>query len=95
MKAKQKERWEKIRAKGKSEYILRDGGVILGFVLCGFFFSLIRAVSKFILNGYSFSFLDGEFLVEIAFGFAFSFPLGCLTAWLTWEWNEFSYSRSK
>lgn len=95
MKANRKERWEKIRAKGKSEYILRDGGVILGFILCGFFLPLIRTASKFISNGYSFSFLDGRFLVEIAFGFVFGFPLGCLAAWLSWEWNEFSYARSK
>jgi len=95
MNAKQKEKWEKVRAKGKSEYILRDGGVILGFVFCGLIFSLSRAVTKFISNDYSFSFLDGEFLVETAFRFALGFPLGCLIAWLTWEWNEFSYSRSK
>lgn len=95
MNAKQKEKWGKVRAKGKSEYILRDGGVILCFVVCGLIFPLTRTLTKFISNGSSFSFLDGGFLVEIAFGFVLGFPLGCLIAWLTWEWNEFSYSRSK
>lgn len=95
MNAKQKEKWEKVRAKGKSEYILRDGGVILGFVLCGLGLSLSRAVNEFVSNGYSFSFLDGGFLVKTAFGFVLGFPLGCLAVWLTWGWNEFSYSRSK
>ena len=88
-------KWEKTRAKGKSEFILRDGGVIFGLLVFGFLMPVLTLVVRFVLHGFNFTFLDKEFLVRIIFGLIIAFPFGCLWGWLTWEFNEWSYKRHR
>ncbi len=95
MNKKRKERWKKKRAKGKSEFILRDGGVIFGLIFMGIIAPIIKFIVSFIENNFTLSFFDKNFQVSIIFGLILAFPLGCLFGWLVWEISEWSYLRDK
>jgi uncharacterized integral membrane protein len=95
MNQKQKEKWKKIRAKGQSEFVLKEGGLIFGLLLFGLIVPILRFIVGFITNDFTFSFFDKGFQMGIFLNLFFAFPLGCLLYLGSWYWNEFKYSRSK
>ncbi len=94
MNQKKLEKWEKRRAKGKSEFILRDGGVF-GLICFGIIVPIINTFVEFIANDFTFAFFDKSFQFRIIIGLIIAFPLGCLIGWLSWETSEWSYLRAK
>ena len=90
----QLEKWEKKLAKGKSEFILHDGG-ILSLVTVGIIVSIIEIIYEFFANSLEFSFFDKSFQVRLFVRFMLAFPLGCLLGWIVWETSEWSYLRAK
>jgi uncharacterized integral membrane protein len=95
MTKKQLERWEKKRAKGKSEFILKDGGVIFGLLGMGLILALVKIVIGFVSSNFTFDFFDKSFQVGLFVGVIIAFPIGCLFGWVNWEVSEWSYSRAK
>ena len=95
MNQKRKEKWEKIRAKGKSEFILRDGGVIFGLIFIGLILPIIKFIVGYISSDFTFSFFDKNFQFGVIFGLIIAFPVGCFWGWLVWEMTEWSYLRDK
>ncbi len=96
MKKKHLKRWEKKRAKGKSKFILLDGGVFFGLIMFGIVVPAINIVVNFIGNGFSFSFFTETFKENFQFFLIFnslmSFPIGCFFGWLNWELTERKYN---
>jgi|GEM_PF-1445473 len=95
MKPKHFEKWEKTRAKGKSEFILRNGGVIFGLVGMGLLVPIGLTIIEFISNDFTFSFFNKNFQFGIIGRLMTAFPVGCLWGWIMWEWMEWSYQRAK
>ncbi len=95
MRQKQLEKWEEIRAKGKGEFILRNGGVIFGLIFMGIIFPTMKFIIGFISSNFTFSFFDKDFQFGVIFGLMVAFPVGCLQGWLMWEWTEWGYQRAK
>lgn len=93
MKEKTLKWWEKKRAKGRSEYVLRDGG-LFSLVLFGIITPIVKAVYRFVAGGFTLDLLDRTFQLELFVGLIISFPLGCLLGWLIWEFNEWDYRRT-
>jgi len=94
MNQKRSQKWEKIRAEGQSEFVLKQGGLIFGLLILGFISPVFLFISNFISSGYSFSFFDKAFQFRVIFGLIISFPAGCIWGLLTWYLNEWSYSRN-
>lgn len=93
MNQKQLKNWEKKRARGKSEVILRDGG-ILSLILIGIVASIIEIIIEFFANNFTFSFFNKSFQVQLFIRFMLAFPVGCLIGWLNWEISEWRYLRT-
>lgn len=88
MNQKRRLKWEKMRAKGQSEFVLKQGGLIFGLLWMGLILRLVLSIFDFIDSGYSFSFFDKAFPLKVIFGLIISFPLGCLWGWITWHRSE-------
>lgn len=95
MNRKRKEKWEKIRSKGQSEFVLKQGGLIMGLLVFGLLVPTAQFIFEFITSGYSFSFFDKEFLARAIFGLIIAFPFGCLWGLVVWKINEWQYRRHK
>lgn len=95
MNQKQIEKWKTKRAKGKSEFILKDGGIIYGLIGFGLVLPVVRFIVGYVESDLSFAFLDKSFLITLFIIWLTSFPIGCLWGWVMWNWNEFDYRRSK
>lgn len=95
MKAKRKEKWEKTRRRGQSDFILIKGGIIFGLLGMGLFVPAALFIVRFIEAGYTLSFFDRAFQMRIISGLMIGFPLGCLAGWIEWHWNEWRYRRGR
>lgn len=95
MKKDKWEKWEKTRAKGKSEFILKDGGIIFGLIGIGLILPIALAIFDFISSNFTFSFFNKNYQFRIIGGLISAFPAGCLWGWIMWEWMEWSYQRAK
>jgi hypothetical protein len=93
MKEKHREKWRKIRARGKGEFILKYGGVIFGLLGIGLLVPAAKIILGFLSSEFTFSFFDRNFLFRIITGLIIAFPAGCLWGWILWEINEWSYSK--
>lgn len=91
----QLQKCEKIRVKGKSTFILKTGGVILGLIGFGIIGQIFLIVGEFISNNNSFSFFDKNFLHGLIIRFMSSFPTGCAMGWVIWKINERNYLKAK
>lgn len=85
--------WEKKKARGKSKFILLDGGVFFGLILFGVIVPIIIFIISFIVNGFTFSYFIERFQFHLIFCFLISFPIGCLLGWLNWELSEWKYNQ--
>lgn len=94
MNQKRRLKWEKVRAKGQSEFVLKQGGLIFGLLGMGLILPLVLFIFDYIDGGYSFSFFNKAFQAKFLFGLITSFPVGCLWGWLTWHLSEWIYSRN-
>jgi hypothetical protein len=95
MKPKQKARWEKMRRKGKSRFILLQGGVLFGLLGMGTIFPALKFIYRFVNAGYTLSFFDKDYQAGILFGFVEWFAIGCLWGWLAWHSSEMAYLRDE
>lgn len=82
-----------MRAKGQSEFVLKEGGLKFGLLLFGVITPIIRFIVEFTINDFTFSFFDKGFQLGIFLNLFTAFPLGCLSGWIIWHWTEFRYSQ--
>lgn len=94
MNQKQKEKWEKTRTQGQSEFVLKEGGLKFGFLLFGIIVPIVRFIVEFIVNDFTFSFIDKSFQLGILFNLFAAFPAGCFLYWIIWHWTEYRYSQN-
>jgi uncharacterized integral membrane protein len=90
-----REKWEKVRTKGQSEFVLKQGGLVFGFLFVGIIIPILRFTVEFVSNDFTFSFFNKGFQLSLFLHLFAAFPIGCLWGWLSWQLNEFTYSRSK
>lgn len=95
MNQKQQEKWEKTRAKGQSEFVLKEGGLIFGLLFFGLILPAMRFIVGFITSNCTFSFFNKGFQAGVLFNLLIAFPLGCFLGWGLWHWNEFKYARKQ
>lgn len=86
---------EKLRSIGKKRFIYKYGGFfmgVLGFGIVGQFFLI---VSEYIVNDFTFAFLDKNFQIDLFLRFLTAFPTGCIIGWTFWKFNERNYLKAK